>query len=213
MASLKEILSRPKFLIGFILLTAFITLILLNYYLPELMPKKNILYLVLWGTGICATLCIVPFYKIPSVIFDNEEQSPNKTVKELILKIRFRSILFNNLSVTIFFLIIIVIVIGFYLLVKPPVLDPKDTQGSLTIRIGASVLLIFLVQILFRVFKYLLRVAAFYSGKADALEYHIMHPTMPLDKLIDIFTPEKYDISDLPQPSIADSIANALKGK
>ena len=117
----------------------------------------------------------------------------------------------------------IIIVTGFYLLVNPyPVEKTVDEtkipdqiiiSTSLTIRIGSSVLLIFLVGILFRVFKYLLRVAAFYNSKADALEFFIMHPKMELQKLMELFTPDKYDISDLEQTSIATNIADMVKGK
>lgn len=159
-------------------------------------------------------IIIIPFELIPEVIFDTKEWRPNPEVKDIVKKMRMRAILFNNLSVSIFVITILIIITGFYLLVHPIGTPSKeDITISLTIRIAASVLLIFLVQILFRVFKYLLRVAAFYNGKADALEYSLIHPDQAIDKLIDLFTPEKYDISDIEQSTVAGSLVSLIKGK
>jgi uncharacterized integral membrane protein len=154
---------------------------------------------------------------IPVVIFDNREQEANNTPESIVERIRLRAILFNNISVGIFFFTLIVILIGFYLLVFPPIetatTDQSFLSTSLSIRIGATVLLIFLVQILFRVFKYLLRVAAFYNAKADAIEFNKMKPELDIVKLMELFTPDKYDISDLQQSSVSDNLIELIKAK
>jgi hypothetical protein len=56
----------------------------------------------------------------------------------------------------------------------PPALEPKEASGTiavsiLTTRIGAVALLIFLVQILTSIFRYQIRLAAFFDARADAL--------------------------------------------
>jgi hypothetical protein len=150
---------------------------------------------------------IMPYEWIPYIFFDNREYDKNENIDQLIEKMRFRAVLFNNISILVFVFTIGVIVTGFWLLAYPSV---KGTEPvDITIRISASVLLIFLVQILFKLFKYLLRVAAFYNGKADAIEFSNMTKDMPLDKTIDFFTPDKYDITDLEAPNFID----ALKAK
>lgn len=146
-------------------------------------------------------------------IFDPRDWAKNKSIEELVEKFRLRALLFNNISVIILVTTIIVIITGFYLLVNPPTQNSTDISINLTIRIGASVLLIFLVQILFKVFKYLLRVAAFYNAKADAIEFNKMKPEIELEKLMELLTPEKYDITDLQQSSISDNIAEMIKAK
>src|SRR6185436_1384624 len=162
-------------------------------------------------------LLIIPWNMLPLVIFDNREYDANKSIESIVQRIRLRAILFNNISVGIFFFTLIVILIGFYLLVFPPIeaatTDQRFLSTSLTIRIGASVLLIFLVQILFRVFKYLLRVAAFYNAKADAIEFNKFKPELDIEKLMELFTPDKYDISDLPQTSVSDNLIELIKSK
>jgi hypothetical protein len=129
----------------------------------------------------------------------------------IVNKLRLRGVLFNNLSVIIFFTTILVILGGFYLLIAPPGNSTKELPVNLTIRISASLLLIFLVQVLFRVFKYLLRVAGFYNAKADAIEFNQFYkaenqPQPTLEKLMDLFTPSTYDMSDLPSDNLIETI-------
>ncbi len=206
-----------------LLLIAFIGFLTNHYFIID-QSRTNILSFV---TAIIFVAGI--FLIIPNFIFDPLEWERNKKLEEIIFKFRIRAVLFNNISVAIFLTIIMVILIGFYLLINPFPLEKGTEQvkqltdnasnalitSSLTIRISASVLLIFLVGILFRVFKYLLRVAAFYHSKADALEFHKMNPEskIELERLLEIFTPEKYDISDLEQSSIATNIVDLIKSK
>jgi hypothetical protein len=151
-------------------------------------------------------LLIFPFDQI---IFDNHEWHPNKAVPELIVKIRLRGVLFNNISVIIFIITVLIIIAGFYILIHP-ISDARKEPGTetnlITIRVSATTLLIFLVQVLFRVFKYLLRVAAFYNAKADALEVFALKSEIPLADLMTMFTPDKYDISDVTTPSFLDKL-------
>jgi hypothetical protein len=70
-----------------------------------------------------------------------------------------------------------------------------------------------LVQILFKVFKYLLRVAAFYHARADGIEFVSFDDKISLDKIMDLLTPDKYDISELENLNIFTDFINRLKGK
>jgi hypothetical protein len=153
---------------------------------------------------VASILMIFPFEQI---IFDNREWIKNDNLPQLIKKIRLRAVLFNNISVIIFLMAVAVIVIGFYIIIHPQAdtQNKPDTENLITIRISATALLIFLVQILFRAFKYLLRVAAFYNAKADAMEVNALISNSDLSKLMDLFTPQ-YDISDVPTPSFLDKL-------
>ena len=63
--------------------------------------------------------------------------------------------------------------------------------------------------------KYMLRVAAFYNARADAIEFVMLDTTKvnDLEKLMDSFTPDKYDISDLEKIDLMSDLLNSLKGK
>ncbi len=203
--------------IGLILLGVSVIAILTNYYLLTDDHQSKILSYFTFIGIIAGLLLVIPFGMIPLIIYDNHEYDANLSIESLVEKIRYRAVLFNNISVTIFFFTILIILVSFYLLVFPPIAASVNDQNylstSLTIRIGSSVLLVFLVQILFRVFKYLLRVAAFYNAKADAIEFNKFKPEIELDKLMELFTPDKYDISDLQQPSVSDNFIEMIKAK
>jgi hypothetical protein len=172
-------------------------------------------------------IAIYKLFDFSGILFDNEEYVPNANPKELVEKIRYRGVLFNNIAIIIFLFTILVILISFYLIVDPHSAavqgksataadSQNDLVSGLTIRISASVLLIFLVQILFKVFKYLLRVAAFYNARADAIEcksFAELKNEGKLGELMDLFTPEKYDISEVEQQSILGSLIEATKTK
>ncbi|MBK6345210.1 MAG: hypothetical protein IPN08_04790 [Bacteroidales bacterium] len=203
--------------IGIILIGLSMIAMLTNHFLISDSFLSNILSYLTALIVIAGLILVIPFKLIPLIIFDNREYDANKTIESLVKKIRLRAVLFNNISVAIFFFTILVILIGFYLLVFPPVekLNNEDSYltSSLTIRIGASVLLIFLVQILFKVFKYLLRVAAFYNAKADGIEFNKLKPEIELEKLMELFTPDKYDISELQQSSVSDNLIEMIKAR
>lgn len=183
--------------IGFILLGSAFTALLAKYYFITGKSYNNLIYFISILDVVTGILVVFPFEQI---IFDNKEWERSKTLPGLIFKIRLRAVLFNNLSVIIFLIAVLVILAGFYILIYPQEnIDGKGNQTDLTmIRISATALLIFLVQILFRAFKYVLRVAAFYNGKADAMEASAVINNSDLAKLMDLFTPSGYDISDAP---------------
>ncbi|MGV8880261.1 MAG: hypothetical protein ACOH2A_14670 [Sphingobacteriaceae bacterium] len=210
-----EKFSKNKRLIGLVLIASYFMMLLIEHFFFNNLPN-NVYSFVATLLLIAGVLLFIPFEYLPYVFWDNREYEANKTVEQLIRKLRFRATLFNNISIAILILNIGVIIVGFYLLINPPLkhtVDQDQLATSLTIRIGASVLLVFLVHILFRVFKYTLRVAAFYHGKADAIEFNKLKPETDLEKFMDLFTPDKYDITDLQQSSVSDHLMDMIKGK
>jgi hypothetical protein len=205
---------KYKSIIGLFILLICLLIFLAHHFYAEGHSKTYSFCMTLaLITGL--VLCI-PLQDARYYIFDNKEFEANETPEALIEKIRFRALLLNNISVGILIVNIGVIITGFYLLIDPPVKntpDPNLLATTLTIRISASVLLIFLVQILFKVFKYILRVAAFYNGKADALEFNKLRPDIEFEKIINAFTPDQYDISDLQQTSVTDNLVDLVKPK
>jgi hypothetical protein len=164
---------------------------------------------------IVGSILLLPFEWIPIFFFDNEDYKPNVELRDLIAKIRFRAVLFNNLSILIFVCSISVIIVGFYLLSvpHPAAANQGFSTNDLLIKLGLVTLLIFLVGILFRAFKYLLRVAAFYNGRADGLEIsQLMKDANPKD-MMTTMSPDSFDISDLPESSILQSLSGLVKGK
>ena len=149
------------------------------------------------------------------ILFDPNEQEANMSKRELVIKLRFRAILFNNIAIILFLFTFIIIIICFYILIHS---SEKTSDGiywinNFTLRIGSSILLIFLVQIFFKVFKYILRVAAFYNARADAIEFVLLDESKELEKLMDQFTPDKYDISELDKIDLFGDLLNSFKGK
>jgi len=162
---------------------------------------------------IISTLTIFDF---SSILFDPEEYTSNTFTRAIVKKMRYRGVLFNNIAIILFLLTLVIIGLCFYLFFNPNVAETNsknDWVDHLTVRLGSSILLVFLVQILFKVFKYLLRVAAFYNGRADAIEINLIDPKSDLVKMTDLFTPEKYDISELEKLSIFDNVSDVLKAK
>lgn len=201
-----------KRIIGYTFLGIAFLVLLAKHYSILYSSLNNLISFFSIITIAIGILLIFPFELIPLFIFDNSEWRPNNSIPALIKKIRLRALLFFNLSVVIFLVTLIVIIASYYILINPQVNeknDPNVLGDIITIRISATALVIFLVQILFRVFKYLLRVAAFYNAKADAMEFHVLNPKMDLTILMDLFTPEKYDISDVVNPSFFNKITGS----
>ncbi|HMJ48490.1 MAG TPA: hypothetical protein VK498_14250 [Ferruginibacter sp.] len=209
--------------LGYFMLAILIIFLLICYFFLEYGQRfrdwnrwfKFILSLLLLAS-------VFNIFDFKRILFDNEEYTRNSTVEAIVRKVRLRGVLFNNIAIILFLFTIVIIFWSFFILVKPSISETKDIQTylaeSLTIRIAASVLLIFLVQILFKVFKYLLRVAAFYNARADAIEFQLLNSDaslskVELDKLMDMFTPEKYDISELEKASLFDSVIDGIKSK
>lgn len=206
---------KPKWRFGLFLIAIYLLMLLVHHFFFQ--NSENTVYAFITTLLLIAgSLLLIPFEYLPYFFWDNKEYESNKTIEQLIKKLRFRATLFNNISIAVLLSNIIVIISGFYLLINPPLKNATDQNQlaiSLTIRIGASFLLIFLVHILFKVFKYVLRVAAFYHAKADAIELNKLMPDSDLEKFMDLFTPDKYDITDLQQSSISDNIVELIKAK
>ena len=144
-------------------------------------------------------------------IFDVGDWEKNNSIRKIIRKLRLRAIVFNNLSVLILIINISIIIFSFYRLSHPGLLFLKEKLPEssfnyilLASQVGSVIILIFLVQILFRVFKYLIRVGGFYNGKADALELNLLDKEnrYKVDILLDSLTPQAYDISDVDSPNL-----------
>ncbi len=144
-------------------------------------------------------------------LFDVKDWEENKDVRMVIKKLRLRAIVFNNLSVLILIIAVIVIALSFYQIGHPNTNiysnkspDSLNNYVWLASQVGSIIVLIFLVQILFRVFKYLVRVGGFYNGKADALELCLLDDgkTYKIDTLLESLTPQSYDMSDVDSPNL-----------
>jgi len=210
-----ENFKKIKWIIGLILVAISLLLYLIRHFFLSNVPNTTYAFSVTILL-IAGLLIAIPFEYIPYFFYDNREYDANQTDGQLVKKLRYRAILFNNISIAVLLVTVIVICLGFYLLIDPPLNKGSDQiqlATSLTIRISSSVLLIFLVQIFFRVFKYTLRVAAFYNGRADGIELSKLNPKENVEKLMASFTPDQYDITDLQQSSITDNLIDALKGK
>lgn len=193
---------RKSRIIGYVI--SFVSVILFAIYLSN---ESNILLyaaIVLFLVGI---LFMLP---INYYVFDVKDWEQTDSEEGVIKKLRLRALLFNNLAVLILIISISVIVFCFYQIAHPNVQYVDKTANAtvnylvLASQIGAVIVLIFLVQILFRVFKYLIRVGGFYNGKADALELSLANTEKNYDvyKLLETFTPQSYDISDVESPGL-----------
>lgn len=169
-------------------------------------PHSSLLLYASLSLLLAGVLFLLP---INYFIFDVEDWKPNDTARKLVNKLRLRGLVYTNLSILVLVIAVFVIVFSCYQLAHPTAdLAPKTLEPNLraalvlTSQVGAVVVLIFLVQILFRVFKYLVRIGGFYNGKADAIELSLTPSGkgVELPKLLDSFTPQAYDISDVESP-------------
>jgi hypothetical protein len=94
--------------------------------------------------------------------------------------------------------------------------DQRFTQQlvtTTTTRIGSIIILLFLVQILVTLYRYNVRAAAFYDGRADALLL-IQGKDAELGRLVDLFTPTSVDFGRMPSTplhAVLDVAKGALK--
>lgn len=175
---------------------------------------------------------VIPYgYIRRNYFFDNAEYRSNTTREALVQRLRLRALLMHNFSAAVLGVTVLVIIGGMYAFTSLLGQAVGDASAELIVRSAAIVLLIFLVQVLFRVFKYLLRVGSFYHGIADVLELHKViayeeagakgevpegRPPMPptttdLDKLFERMVPAAYDISDVEASSILGTIKDLVK--
>jgi len=78
--------------------------------------------------------------------------------------------------------------------------DQSRTQQMVTTtttRVGSVIILLFLVQVLVTLYRYNIRAAAFYDGRADALIMARREDT-ELGTLVEIFTPTTLDFGKMP---------------
>jgi len=193
---------RKSRIIGYVI--SFVSVILFAIYLSN---ESNIL---LYAGIVLLLVGILFMLPINYYVFDVKDWEQTDSEEGVIKKLRLRALLFNNLAVLILIISISVIVFCFYQIAHPNVQYVDKTANAtvnyqvLASQIGAVIVLIFLVQILFRVFKYLIRVGGFYNGKADALELSLANTEKNYDvyKLLETFTPQSYDISDVESPGL-----------
>ena len=193
---------RKSRIIGYVI--SFVSVILFAIYLST---ASNIL---LYAAIVLLLVGILFMLPINYYVFDVKDWEQTDSEEGVIKKLRLRALLFNNLAVLILIISISVIVFCFYQIAHPNVQYVDKTANAtvnyqvLASQIGAVIVLIFLVQILFRVFKYLIRVGGFYNGKADALELSLANTEKNYDvyKLLETFTPQSYDISDVESPGL-----------
>ncbi|HNP33918.1 MAG TPA: hypothetical protein PKN96_11560 [Flavobacterium sp.] len=192
-----------------------ITLLIGFFYLEDKKPIQSWSTHLQFGLSLVLLISLILLFNFNQILFDNREYIANDTKAKLVQKIRFRGVLFNNIAIILFLLIIAIIIISFREITKPFTAfnKPLTVYDSLSLRISATVVLIFLVQILFRVFKYLLRVAAFYNARADAIELDSLSDKLLLKESMDLFTPDKYDISELENSSVFGELLKIIKGK
>jgi|GEM_PF-4716049 len=86
-------------------------------------------------------------------------------------------------------------------------------NGSST-RIGAILILVFMVQFLSRIHRYNVKLADFYASRANALSLHLTDAhDLKIEKIISIFSPDGIDIkpSKLPTDQVMDLIKTTLQ--
>jgi hypothetical protein len=93
-------------------------------------------------------------------------------------------------------------------------LDEKNrwtfTISSLSTRIGSVLILIFLVQILVNLYRYNIRLAAYYDARADALQLVGSKDEKTLNEYVKVLSPETFDFGKQPR-SPADNVMDLLK--
>jgi hypothetical protein len=66
--------------------------------------------------------------------------------------------------------------------------------NALSTRIGAIIIIFFVVQVLIRIYRYNTRLGNYYKARADALKLYLQDDSLPLDKLIEVLSPDGLDI-------------------
>ena len=96
---------------------------------------------------------------------------------------------------------------------KVPMIDEFQTVFIITstvTRLGSVLLLIFGVRILVMLYKYNVRLAAFYSAQADALEFVGTDDVDEFSKLVAVLSPDHLDFEATPGVQIA-QIADTIR--
>jgi hypothetical protein len=205
----EEIEIRKSRIIGSVIAALAVILLTAYFFLKDKGQFQILLYASL-ALMLIGVLFMLP---INYYIFDVCDWEERENIRSFIKKLRLRSIVFTNLSYLILIIAILVILFCFYQMTYSQITIPKDQHNdlqqlnylALVSQVGSVVVLIFLVQILFRVFKYLIRVGGFYNGKADALELTLLDKGKNYSdpyQLLETFTPKSYDMSDVESPGL-----------
>lgn len=215
--------------VSFLIVAIIIFVIYNQYNISKNEIYKDHLNLAIKLLSTFGVIFILPWKYLPYYIYDNKEFIPNETTKALVKKIRFRGMLYKNLSFIILVSAIVAILYGLYLMFDTKSIFQVDVEAiktfkekellepylwsKTTIRFIVLFLIIFLINILFRIFRYLLRLASFYDGISDILELRKMGEISGTDfsKIIEHIVPNDYDIRELKHSSIADLIKNLYK--
>jgi hypothetical protein len=88
--------------------------------------------------------------------------------------------------------------------------DVTYLWSVLSTKVGSSLLILFLVQILITLYRYSTRVAAFYEARADALQIASEVDGLSLKDLVDALSADKVDFGKAPVPP-SQMIINALQ--
>jgi hypothetical protein len=82
---------------------------------------------------------------------------------------------------------------------------------TLSTRVGSVIILLFLVQMLIRVFRYNIRLANYYQARADALEICLKSGQGSFDQIVNFLSPDSIDIgmSQTPTEQIIEVLKNA----
>ena len=80
--------------------------------------------------------------------------------------------------------------------------------STLTTRVGALLILVFLVQILINLYRYNIRLAAYYDARADALEIFAAgtFEGISMMELVRILSPEEVDFGKAPQSPVQHAV-------
>lgn len=82
---------------------------------------------------------------------------------------------------------------------------------GLSLRVGIAIMVIFITQLLLRLYRYCLRIGNFYMSRFDALLCYEPDLEIDLDKAINLFTPPVEVGKEPPSPSEIAKVRN--KGK
>jgi len=205
----EEIEIRKSRIIGSVIAALAVILLTAYFFLKD----KGHFQILLYASLALMLIGVLFMLPINYYIFDVCDWEERENIRNFIKKLRLRSIVFTNLSYLILIIAILVILFCFYQMTYSQITIPKDQNNdlqqlnylALVSQVGSVVVLIFLVQILFRVFKYLIRVGGFYNGKADALELTLLDKGKNYSdpyQLLETFTPKSYDMSDVESPGL-----------
>lgn len=91
-------------------------------------------------------------------------------------------------------------------------LTEYDRFSNLVFRIGIVLLSIFIVQVLFRIYKYNTRLAAYYLGLVKALEFSEPETLPKFKEMVEIFSAKHLDLQASPESPLVELLQKAVQG-